>query len=88
MPARLSDSTVRNLIGKLIKNNEMIEKILELLLWYGVLGLLREDGEVTYIYTVKIRHQTSKALIQKRTGSEPIYYVNPAFWKGLEIRSG
>ena len=88
MPARLSDSTVRNLIGKLIKNNEMIEKILELLLWYGVLGLLREDGEVTYIYTVKYDIKRLKALIQKRTGSEPIYYVNPAFWKGLEIRSG
>ncbi|MHC4413165.1 MAG: hypothetical protein ACYSW6_09415, partial [Planctomycetota bacterium] len=63
-----------------------IDRIFDLLLWYGVIGLKREDEEVTYIYSVNYDIKRLKALIRKAAGGEPVLYVNPAFWKGLEVK--
>jgi hypothetical protein len=51
-----------------------------------VIGLKREDEEVTYIYSVNYDIKRLKALIRKAAGGEPVLYVNPAFWKGLEVK--
>jgi len=86
IPATLPYSQVRELVSKLVKEDAKIDRIIDLLLWYGVVGLKRADEEVAYIYSVNYDIKRLKALIRKTAGGEPILYVNPAFWKGLEIQ--
>ena len=87
MPATLSHSQIHELISRSTTDEAKINQILELLLWYAVVGLKRKDEEVTYIYSVKYDIKRLISLIQKHTGEEPIFYINPAFWKGLEINT-
>jgi hypothetical protein len=61
------------------------QRVLELLLWYGFLGLTREDGEVTYIYMVRYDMSRMKALVEKRGVAASHFTINPAFWKALEV---
>jgi hypothetical protein len=61
------------------------EKIFEILLWYGVLGVLREGGEVSYIYNVNYDIKRLNVLINKIKPDAPRIVINPAFWSGLEI---
>jgi len=60
-------------------------KLLDLLLWYGFLGVAREGGEIAYIYSVKYDIKRLKALVKKQPENIVLYYINPAFWAGLEI---
>ena len=84
MPATMRYSQIRELVAKVTAEDAKIDGIVEMLLWYGVLGLKRGE-DVAYIYSVKYDIKRLRALIQKHTGEEPVLYVNPAFWKGLEI---
>jgi hypothetical protein len=59
--------------------------MLDLLLWYGFLGYVRDDGEAAYIYNVKYDMRRLAALIQKKGLEQTSLKVNPAFWRGLEI---
>ena len=61
------------------------ERLLDLLLWYGVLGYRRADGEPAFIHTVKYDVKRLRALIKNQEGAL-VYCINPAFWMGLEIR--
>jgi hypothetical protein len=66
--------------------NDLWEDTLELLLWYGFLGLMREDGDATYIYAVKYDVKRLRALVQRRDTLNARYRINPAFWRALEVR--
>jgi nucleoside 2-deoxyribosyltransferase len=61
------------------------DQLIDLLLWYGFLGIVRESGEIAYIYTVSYDRRRLKALMKKDPGND-VFFVNPAFWVGLEIR--
>jgi hypothetical protein len=63
----------------------MTESIVNILLWYGVLGVKRIDGTVTYIYTVNYEMQILSGIIQKLESHGLVYVVNPAFVPGLQI---
>jgi hypothetical protein len=64
-----------------------IEEIVDLLLWYGVLGVRRIDGIVSYIYTVNYEMQILRGIIRKLDSQRGLVYViNPAFIPGLQIR--
>ncbi|NIO29511.1 MAG: hypothetical protein GTO29_13270 [Candidatus Latescibacteria bacterium] len=62
------------------------EKIVDLLLWYGVVGFIRDDGECTYVHQVKYDLKRLKALVSKKEPEHVVYGINPAFWRGLEIK--
>ena len=64
---------------------EHVDKVIELLLWYGFIGILRESDETTYIYDVSYEMKKLKA-ISKRRGENSIYVVNKAFRRGLDIQ--
>jgi hypothetical protein len=55
------------------------------LLWYGVMGILRKSGEETYIYNVNYEMKKLSALMNLRPANELVYVVNPAFWRGLDV---
>ena len=59
--------------------------MIELLLWYGFLGVVRSNSEETYIYDVNYEMKKLKALLGTRSEQDRVYAVNPAFWRGLEI---
>lgn len=61
------------------------DQLEDLLLWYGVLGFVREDGEASYIYSVNYDAKRLRALIGKKPVEQVVYQINPAFWRFLDI---
>jgi len=59
-------------------------KLIELFLWYGVLGVLREGGGPVYIYSVNYNYAMLQATVRK-AGESLVYVVNPAFTLGLGV---
>jgi hypothetical protein len=64
------------------------EKLVDMLLWFGFVGCVRENGEAAYIHTVNYDFRRLKALIARKPVAEVVYRINPAFWAGLEIKAG
>lgn len=64
---------------------EQARKIVNLLLWYGVLGVMRSNGEIAYIYSVNYDMKRLNAILDKESAESRSFYINPAFWPGLEI---
>ena len=60
-PVELSGSDVRRILVNGV-GNDIAEQVFDLLLWYGFLGVVREDNEATYIYEVKYDIKRLKAL--------------------------
>lgn len=83
---RLLDSEDLNRRLAAVISPSDVDSIIELLLWYGVLGILRISGEETYIYNVNYEIKKMNALVSLRPRNELVYVVNKAFWKGLDIR--
>lgn len=61
---------------------ESFSKIVEILLWYGFLGL-NISGEDRYIYDFHYNMQLVKGVIKKT--DDLTYIINPAFWPSLMI---
>lgn len=85
-PWEVDADTVWDTVRKITDTEAKRQKVLDLLLWYGFLGFRREDGDTAYVYSVKYDLKRLKALIERRAGGKPVYRVNPAFWRGLEIQ--
>lgn len=62
--------------------NEHINKVFDLLLWYGFLGITVED-EPRYIYHFNYSMKLMLGMIKKIRND--IFVVNPAFWPALMI---
>jgi hypothetical protein len=60
--------------------------LLDLLLWYGFIGVVRDDGETSYIYSVKYDMKRLRAVATRSDLASTMFRVNPAFWRALEIR--
>jgi hypothetical protein len=61
-------------------------KVLDLLLWYGVLGVIRETDEIAFIYSVNYDFRRLLAVLNALPPDRRRFYINPAFWPGLEIK--
>ena len=82
---RFGEEELFRLLNQRRYTTEMRERIRELLLWHGVLGIVREDGEIAFIYDVNYDVRRLTTLIEKRGHEELMYVINPAFWEGLEV---
>lgn len=58
------------------------DRIFELLLWYGFIGLIMND-EIKYIYDFNYSMKLMTGIIKKKGNIE--YQINPAFWPSLMI---
>lgn len=87
IPKEFPEALLEEILSKFSAEDQTREKILNLLLWYGILGFRRSDEEAVFIYSVGYDMKRLAALIDKRRVSGLTYVVNPAFWKGLEIRA-
>jgi hypothetical protein len=64
-----------------------IDRVIDVLLWFGVLGVVEGDGKIDYIYSVHYDMGLLNALRQrKKSGGGIAFHINPAFWEALRIR--
>jgi hypothetical protein len=59
--------------------------LIDIFLWYGVIGVMRDDGDAAYIYDVNYDVRRLKILIDRIESTAKRIIINPAFWSGLEI---
>jgi hypothetical protein len=84
-PARMAGSAASEILSKKLGKLEW-QSVLDLLLWYGFFGLVREDGGEAYIYSVKYDFRKLRAMIDKKGLENLTLTINPAFWRALEVR--
>jgi hypothetical protein len=84
-PSVMSDAELSALISSAGVENAHVRRVIEFLIYYGVLGLSTEDGDL-YIYGVNYNPKMIEARAQ-RAGENAFYIVNPAFWPALSIKS-
>jgi len=87
--SRIDEGQLRGLLEPLNLNREQVTRLTEILLWYGFLGLVGEDGEVQYIYSLNYDMRLLTGRIRRateRATERAVYAINPAFWPGLGIR--
>ena len=79
---------VNLLLTESLKEPSKNEEIIDALMWFGVFGVMRDNGEIAYVYTVDYDMKRLKALQIRRSmnGKNIIYHINPAFWSALEIQ--
>ena len=82
----LDDEQVRKLLEDVGVVGELVEPVMDLLLWFGFFGLVKEINDEVYIYNVNYDMKKLAALIRKRSDGDILYSVNPAFWCGLSIQ--
>ena len=83
---RLSEGEVRTLLASYgIVDSGIQEPIIDLLVWWGFFGIVRDDDSISYLYDVQYNMNHMRALIRKAK-SAATYHINPAFWAGLEVR--
>lgn len=72
-------------LRKLMSSNELgigVDETIELLLWYGFLGIVSDAGEDVFIYDRAYDFRRLEAERNKLSG-QASYAINPAFLKGL-----
>ena len=84
-PVEFQGNTVRQILTQAVGDDQW-QRMLDVLLWYGFLGVVREDQEVTYIYDVTYDMRRLMGLIRRRGDDQVRFRINPAFWQALEVR--
>jgi hypothetical protein len=82
--ARLTGDDVDRLLGRNF-DAEARGKIVEVLLWYGVLGVVRPSGDIAFIYSVNYDMKRLKGITEAEPPENRSFFINPALWPGLEI---
>src|SRR3546814_11640046 len=64
---------------------DLVPRVISLLLWYGFLGVRDEDHEAQYIYNKGYNNKLYEAYVSSRIEQGAALVINPAFWDGLDI---
>lgn len=67
-------------------DEEQISTVIDLLLWYGVLGVRDENHDAQYIYNKGYNKKLYEAYVKSRLDEGAALVVNPSFWDGLDIK--
>ncbi len=85
-PKIMTKTQIESLIAKKIADVSSQVAVFTLLIWHGVLGLVRPDHlEATYIYDVNYDMRRMLGLIGKYESGDPMMEINPGLWAGLEL---
>lgn len=63
----------------------MFEKLLDLLLWFSFLGVIKEQDEY-FAYDASYNLKKLKSYLDGSSETDPVYVVHPAFYRALEIQ--
>lgn len=64
--------------------DSLADKVFDLLLWYGFLGIKRGVEDTKYIYDFNYNMKLLMGVV-KKTSNEATYEIHPAFWPALMI---
>lgn len=78
----LTHGEVLQILSRVVEEGDLA-RVVDLLLWYGFLGVPDHEGAATYIYDREYDMRRLRAE-HKKQGEDLIYIVNPAFLRGLE----
>lgn len=78
-------SVMMALLEKAVKESDVARGVFTMLLWHGIVGLRRSADNITYIHDVNYDYKRLLGLIDKQENGDPLIYINPALWPGLEI---
>lgn len=81
---RSSAPQLKRLIAEAGVQEGAIDRVIDFLLYYGVIGL-RAAGDEHFIYDINYDMKLLK-IRAARMGEAATYTVNPAFWPALGIR--
>ncbi len=73
-------------MGRVVEDPADREKLLDLLLWYGFIGGVRQNLDERFIYSVGYDSRKLKAMIENVPEENRLFVINPAFHKELDIR--
>lgn len=82
--AQISQSDIFNSLADFGVDEKFFNKIFDLLLWYGFIGLLVND-EPKYIYDFNYSMKLMSGIIKSK--GDVGFLINPAFWPALMIES-
>lgn len=85
-PAVIPENDLRGILATSDLPIDKFDAVIELLLWFGILGVVRGQDEVTFIHSVNYDTHMLKGIARKLSSRGLVYYVNPAFWAALEIK--
>lgn len=68
-----------------IDNADKVTDIIDFLLWFGFFGIRPDGKDILYVYNCNYDMKLFTAKIKKAGIDSIDYYINPAFWSGLEI---
>ncbi|MBA9077291.1 P-loop ATPase, Sll1717 family [Rufibacter quisquiliarum] len=80
----MSKGELEEIINESISNSLLLEKIIDLLLWYGFIGIKINSHDIKYIYNMNYNMRLLKGLLKKNVNTTG-YSINPAFWPALMI---
>lgn len=80
--AIIKKSGIYQVLSEFEVDSSFHEKIFELLLWYGFIGLVVDD-DAKYIYNFNYSMKLVAGMIKKKGDID--YLINPAFWPALQI---
>jgi hypothetical protein len=78
----LTDSEIRDIVEP-IDLEISVDKLIDLLLWYGFLGIATSDEDRNFIF--EAGYDFRRLEVHRSQPSETLYCVNPAFLRGLEL---
>lgn len=86
-PAAIPEQTLDELLAISDVPQDKFENLIDLMLWFGVLGVARSHAEVSYIHDVNYDMHRLKGITRKLASRGLVYHINPAFWPALEIKA-
>jgi hypothetical protein len=84
-PSRIPEKLLRELLTSVGVAVDTQTRLIEILLWYGVLGLVNSNGEVEYIHSLNYDMRLMRGKLRKLGKGSGVFSVNPAFWPGLGV---
>lgn len=79
----VDDIKVRLVLAKVDEKD--VERVMQLLQWYGVVGIRDEQHEPRYIYDKNYSLAIFEAFFKARQDSSPVV-IHPSFWRGLDMK--
>jgi hypothetical protein len=86
-PTWVSTKFVLDTIRELGLRDGDVDKAFDLLIWFGILGVVRDSTEVTYIYSVGYNFDRIMAVAKRAGGGDAVLCFNPCLWAALELKS-
>ena len=83
--SRLGVDELNSVVDEVSDSTAEREAFIEILLWYGALGVMRPNGDTTFIYSVNYDMKRFEAIIGKLASEGLVYVINPAFGAALEV---